>query len=338
MIEQIIKNPFYSKYQKLSKGILLGVASFVAIVGLVTNPFILSYFLAVEPAFASVHGSGGDFQATADNGATVSVSPSGSDNLDGNGNYTVTYTFTALPNLEGGHRDYSSVSFPVMGEIHTCQEGNGNVNGHCVDPSVIVSNPTITLNQANSFTQSITLEKTQSQSLPCGSFQSDITKDGTFLITSFIATNKDVSSCVVTPSPSPSPSIAPSPSPSPSASASTVSCPNGTTMTVVGSTIVCVAQSQNQDQNQNQSQGNNSSSSSSSSNNNVEINNTVSTPTVVTQVSVPVKELPKTGLPLAGLALAGMLPVGAKLRKIGFKSQAEDSANSIWNQKQLKVS
>lgn len=140
----------------------------------------------------------------------------------------------------------------------------------------------------------------------------------------------------------------------------TVQCPMGKVQKVVDSTIICVAQEQNQNQtqtqNNNQNQnveqnvvatgGNSSSNSSSSSHTNVTINNPVttkevvkevyvSTPKVVSQVKGKVSELPKTGLPLVALALGGLMPAGFGLKRFGKKRNEEETANSIWTERQL---
>jgi hypothetical protein len=173
----------------------------------------------------------------------------------------------------------------------------------------------------------------------------------------------------VTPTPKPSKTPAPSATPTtaPSPSPSTIQCPVGKVSKVVNSTVICVAQNQNQNQtqtqNNNQNQtvnqnvnaagGSSSSSSSSSSSVSLTINNPNPTPTptpatttvvyasnptvpqVVAQTKGDITELPKTGLPLAALAFAGLAPAGFGIKRFSKKNVSEESANSVWMERQL---
>jgi hypothetical protein len=56
---------------------------------------------------------------------------------------------------------------------------------------------------------------------------------------------------------------------------------------------------------------------------------------ITTDGGAVTKELPKTGLPFAAAALAGLFPVGFKLRKMGKKDSLENSANYIWESREL---
>lgn len=141
----------------------------------------------------------------------------------------------------------------------------------------------------------------------------------------------------------------------PSIVSAEIQCPTNWVKKIENSVVVCVAQDQNQAQaqvqNNNQTQtvnqnvtatgGSSSSTSSSSSNTNVTINNPTPSPSTVPQViyTVPTQlvQLPKTGLPETAMALSALLPAGFALKKYGFKkssSASEDSANSIWLEKQ----
>lgn len=51
--------------------------------------------------------------------------------------------------------------------------------------------------------------------------------------------------------------------------------------------------------------------------------------------NVATKELPKTGLPFAAAALAGLFPIGLKLRKFKGVNKSEESANFIWESREL---
>ncbi len=277
------------------------------------------------------------------NGVAVNVEGAG-ENFSG-ATYTATYKIYSPSN--------QAVSFPIQTQTNRCDEPNGDLNsqyGACSEDEVL-GNATIDLNSSNNYSQNVTLSVTQVDNKPCGSFQTDIwfmdSGSPRFILGSLHYTGKHMSEC---------PSASPSPSPSPS----TIQCPVGKMEKVVDSTIICVAQEQNQNQNQTQNNdqnqnvnqnvvatgGNSSSNSSSSSHTNVTINNPVttkevikevkvSTPQVVMQTKGDVKELPKTGLPLAALALGGLMPAGFGIKRFMKKDQVEETANSIWTEKQL---
>jgi len=176
-----------------------------------------------------------------------------------------------------------------------------------------------------------------------------------------------------TPRPTPTPTVAPTPTPIPSTIQCGVGkiakVVNSTIICVSQNQTQNQAQVQNNNQNQTVNQnvvatgGNSSSSSSSSSNVNLVVNNqstnttnnnttreivrevTVAapvkggevtvTPQVVMQTKGDVRELPKTGLPLAALALGGLMPAGFGLKRFGKKEAVQESANSIWTERQL---
>ena len=263
------------------------------------------------------------------NGVTVNVDGV-SENLTDNGTYSATYKYTS-PN----HQD---VSFVVEAETDKCSEPAGgdigSPRGSCSNNRVLTY-PTISLNASNDWTQHITLSVTQTNNMPCGSFQTDLRHnfaDHYAYATSLYHTGKDLNN--------PSQCFNPSPSPLPSPSSAPQSQEQNQEQTQNNS------QNQTNNQNANATGGNSSSSSSSNSSVNLTINNPTpapttttvvykqTTPQVVTQVKGAVTELPKTGLPLAALALGGLLPAGFGLKRFGKKSE-EFSANSIWTEREL---
>lgn len=289
------------------------------------------------------------FIAQADNGkdVTFTVELTGH-SLSNTGLYQDTYTFVAQPNLPEGHRDYSSVSFQIKADTHLCSQGNGNTANICDNP-ISSQTPTINLNAGNNFTQSITLTAQQNPALACGSFQTDLFRNGSPLNAATLLTGKDVSSCLSTPTPTPTatPTATPTPVPTPTASptpAPVEECKANEIKVIKNSQAQCQAQTQTQ--NNNQSQDNNQTqtqgSISNTNSNNVTVNNpapqvlaATSAPQVVTVAASTAKELPKTGLPLAGLALTGLIPFGLKLRKYSQKDNPESSANFIWEERQI---
>ena len=297
----------------------------------------------------------------------LTVTPVG-ESLSSDGAYRVSFRIS-----EDWYRTQESaknVSFNLFTEMHRCKEGNGNIQpqGWC-GGNMGTNNQIITLNEANNYSHVVTFNTKQEPAMACGSFQTDLfgvaNQGQDTLAWSIYRTGvncPEVSpspSPVVSPSPSPVVSPSPSPSVSPSASPSVSPSPSPT-----GGVSNSSTQNQNQEQTQNNSQnqtnnqnanatgGNSSSSSSSNSSVNLTINNpnptpapsasttvvytsTTTTPQVVTQVKGAVTELPKTGLPLAALALGGLLPGGMAFKRFGKKDQVEESANSIWIERQL---
>ena len=59
-----------------------------------------------------------------------------------------------------------------------------------------------------------------------------------------------------------------------------------------------------------------------------------SNPRVIAQAKTNIRELPRTGLPLMALGLAAILPVGLVLRNVLKKKETEESANSVWHDRQ----
>lgn len=60
-----------------------------------------------------------------------------------------------------------------------------------------------------------------------------------------------------------------------------------------------------------------------------------SNPQVVMQTKGDIRELPKTGLPLIAWAFSSLLPAGFGLKRFGKKDSTEESANSIWMEREL---
>jgi|SRR3989344_9361431 len=138
---------------------------------------------------------------------------------------------------------------------------------------------------------------------------------------------------VVTPTPTPTPVVTPTPTPvvtptpTPVVSAtpapSTFTCIAGKHVEIKDSQLVCI---------ENTNTNTNTNIISNEFNPSININNE---PKVIGVATTEAKSLPKTGLPLVAWAFTGLIPAGLRLRKVNKSSSASESANFIWEERQL---
>ncbi|OGE17602.1 hypothetical protein A2858_02620 [Candidatus Daviesbacteria bacterium RIFCSPHIGHO2_01_FULL_36_37] len=325
--------------QAALKNLLLTVSLLTVFVGL--SSFAITSLTNTDPASAiATYKDNGDGGFNLSNGVRMHWSGS-NETLSQDGSYSATYRF--------GSPDHVDVSTDIRTEAHTCDKGNGAP--FCVEGNPDRGTLHLNLNSTNGWEQDVTVSTKQDNSVPCGSFQTDLYSDtGELVAWTIYSTNREMSSClstptptpVPTPTPSPTPSATPTPTPTPSVSPSATPAPTATPVP-------------GQQQHQEQTQNNNQTVNVENNINNTGGSNTIvekvvkvqgastvvekveekgGTPEVVSKAPVETKELPKTGLPLAAAGLAGLLPVGLRLRKFG-QNDEKVSANSLWTEREL---